>query len=677
MIRRVSPRHLFKRTRARLTELVRASPSLINSPPRSAARLAAFCLVVFLTAVGVRLLHWQDSYLKVTANGTLTQGLDAYRPDVDRILSGDGILFSRGAVDPTDASLILHPPGYSILTAAIIALSGDSSALQPLQIACDAMAAVVTLLIAAEFLPIPAAVIAGLLVAFSPHLAYYSLWSSPDSLAVLPILIAVHIIVRAYRRPRLMLALAAGLFVGLSCWLRSNGLLLGPFIALMILLAFDRDKRRLYAAALVGGSIIVIAPITVRNWVVYDRFIPLSIGAGITLIEGIADYDDEGRFAMPQLDHDVKIKDAEWHNLREYRHNLWKPDGVERDRFRFGRGLDVIRSDPAWFLSVMGRRADFMLSYNGPGPVKWPLGTAKVSTVSPHPTFGHPAAIPAGAGIVWSNSARDFLLNGKALSTGAAASLSLDERMFEITGDDSQFGDQFASPPIAVRRNTDYLLRFPIKVDQGSMAARVTSADRRVTLAGEILSISKKALRKARKKARKESNAPERPGGLDASVESPEVMVEMPFVSRGVTEVCLVLSNDGPVSVRPRLRVGEAELFELGPTPHQWTRYPRAVVHSIQKNVFKTWLMRVLVLSGITVLVMIRQARALAFVLMVPAYYLLIQSAFHTEYRYILAIHYLLFIVASVTLYTVWVGVYRARIILSRPWKVKRIHGGG
>jgi hypothetical protein len=631
-------------------------------------------LTVFLIAIGIRLLHWQDSYLKVTANGTLTQGLDAYLSDVNRILSGDGVLFSRGAIDPTDASPILHPPGYSILAATIIALSGDASALQPLQIACDAMAAVVTLLIAAEFLSIPAAVVAGLLVAFSPHLAYYSLWSSPDSLAVLPILIAVHMIVRVYRRPRLMLTLMAGLFVGLSCWLRSNGLLLGPFIGVAVLLVFDRDKRWLCAAAIVGASIVVIAPITVRNWVEYDRFIPLSIGAGITLIEGIADYDVEGRFAMPQLDHDVKIKDAEWHDRREYRNNLWRPDGVERDRFRFRKGLGVIRSDPAWFLSVMARRADFMLTYNGPGPVRWPLGTAKVSTVSPDPAFGHPAAIPEGASATWSSSAQDILLNGRALSTGAEASLSSGGRMLEITGDDSQFGDQFASPPIAVRRNTDYLLRFPVKVDRGSMAARVTSADRRITLAEEVLSVSQKAARKARKKAGKESNDLERADGPTPPVVMPEVMVEMPFASRGATEVCLMLSNDAAASAKPKLLMGEAELFEAGPTPYQWTSYPRAVVRGIQKNVFKTWLMRLLALSGVALLVMMRQARSLALVLMVPAYYLCIQSAFHTEYRYILAMHYLLFIPAAVTLYAAWELVYRSRIILMRSSKVKRIH---
>jgi len=49
-------------------------------------------------------------------------------------------------------------------------------------------------------------------------------------------------------------------------------------------------------------------------------------------------------------------------------------------------------------------------------------------------------------------------------------------------------------------------------------------------------------------------------------------------------------------------------------------------------------------------LALARRRRALAVLLAVPIYYLLVQSALSTEYRYILAIHYFLFVVAGVTL---------------------------
>jgi hypothetical protein len=53
--------------------------------------------------------------------------------------------------------------------------------------------------------------------------------------------------------------------------------------------------------------------------------------------------------------------------------------------------------------------------------------------------------------------------------------------------------------------------------------------------------------------------------------------------------------------------------------------------------------------------------------LAVPLYYLLAQSAFHTEYRYVLAIHYFLFIMAAVTLYSA-----EKLVIEGARWTVKR-----
>lgn len=53
---------------------------------------------------------------------------------------------------------------------------------------------------------------------------------------------------------------------------------------------------------------------------------------------------------------------------------------------------------------------------------------------------------------------------------------------------------------------------------------------------------------------------------------------------------------------------------------------------------------------GIILLAAARRWRVLLVLLVVPAYYLSVQSALHTEYRYILAIHYFLSVMAAVTL---------------------------
>ena len=59
-----------------------------------------------------------------------------------------------------------------------------------------------------------------------------------------------------------------------------------------------------------------------------------------------------------------------------------------------------------------------------------------------------------------------------------------------------------------------------------------------------------------------------------------------------------------------------------------------------------------LVLAGIILLARARKFRALAALLAVPLYYLCVQSALHTEYRYVLAVHYFLFVLAAAALYS-------------------------
>ena len=58
-----------------------------------------------------------------------------------------------------------------------------------------------------------------------------------------------------------------------------------------------------------------------------------------------------------------------------------------------------------------------------------------------------------------------------------------------------------------------------------------------------------------------------------------------------------------------------------------------------------------LIVAGMILLGLALRGRAFVILLAVPAYYICVQSALSTEYRYILAIHYFLFIIAAVTFY--------------------------
>jgi 4-amino-4-deoxy-L-arabinose transferase-like glycosyltransferase len=288
-----------------------------------------------------------------------------------------------------DPDLLGHPLGYPILLSFIYRLAPESdTTTQILQMSLDSLSAVIIALIGFELLATGVGVIAGLMAAFAPQFSWNSITLLPDSLATLPILLAVLIITIVLTRPgrskrsRLLLILITGALIGVSCWLRANAFLLAPFLAFWFLLFCRRVLRFVPALLLICGALLVIGPLTIRNAAVFGRFIPISLGAGQTLIEGIADYNTDGSLGLPQTDIELIRGEAETYHRPEYANSLFTPDGIERDRARLARGFAVIRAHPVWFAGVMLRRAASMLRLErtplrlasaGAGFLQWPL----------------------------------------------------------------------------------------------------------------------------------------------------------------------------------------------------------------------------------------------------------------------------------------------------------------
>lgn len=331
--------------------------------PNGRRRILITMFFIFLSALGVRLLVWQGNRPDIEAVMTgLTAG---YKDDARTLLSGNFSLFLRGPAPPSDANVMAHPPGYSILMAFLYKLFGEKdAALRFFQILCDALSVLLVFLIALELAASKTvALIASLLAAISPQLAYNSLLLLPDSVSILPILLAVYVLARAKSKPHdwpnLILA---GALLGVSCWLRPNALLLPFYLAALLFFTVPRSGPRWRAPlVLLASFVLVIAPVTIRNMVVFKTFIPLSLGSGVTFIEGIADYDKDGWTRLPRTDMEVLRREAEMYGRADYAGSLYNPDGIERERARVREGLNAVRSRPVWFAGVMLRRAASML----------------------------------------------------------------------------------------------------------------------------------------------------------------------------------------------------------------------------------------------------------------------------------------------------------------------------
>jgi hypothetical protein len=177
-------------------------------------------------------------------------------------------------------------------------------------------------------------------------------------------------------------------------------------VGLVVLRPTRRTAKR--AALMALASCLVVAPITIRNYVVYGELVPVSINMGIVLWEGLADAGAEGVGASRS---DNSVQRAEARLYGDPRYTAWwaSPDGIRRDHDRVKRSLAVIRARPAWFARVMLGRMGQMLDY---APAAPPLvGTP------PEPARGDSSASPNGrAGFTPRPSEDALLLPGRALA---------------------------------------------------------------------------------------------------------------------------------------------------------------------------------------------------------------------------------------------------------------------
>jgi hypothetical protein len=345
----------------------------------------------------------------------------------------------------------------------------------------------------------------------------------------------------------------------------------------------------------------------------------VTLGNGLLLVEGIAEYDREGRFGLSPYDGQVCLIEAQLYGRRDYRNNPWAPDGIERDRARFKRGLEIIRSNPAWSLGMMQKRMAFMVRYNDFRPTALPERTSRAPSIYWTPPFGHSTQVAPGFEPVFTASPQE-LSSDTAASPKISASLADGGQELRLSGERLIQEDMFVSSPVSLKPHTDYILRVSAELEQGNAVVKVKSVDLR-------LALGEKAL------------------------DPPASITEIPFASGDQTEARVAVNSNSQVATDASVKVGRMELIELGPTPYQWTRPFRAVIRALQQNIFKTDYLRLLIVAGIIILALAREHRALLILIAVPLYYLFSHAPFGIGYRYILPMHYFLFVFAAVTLY--------------------------
>src|SRR6185369_15647921 len=151
-------------------------------------------------------------------------------------------------------------------------------------------------------------------------------------------------------------ALAAGVALGIACWLRVNPLYLCVAWAIALLICVkDRWSLRFkLAAAVLVGTVVLIAPIMIRNYVVFPDFTPTGGTIGVNLWEGLGETELGRQNGFIFGDDKLVVREREKMGLpTDAQIGMQWPDGIRRDRERTRESLAFISRHPIWDAGVM------------------------------------------------------------------------------------------------------------------------------------------------------------------------------------------------------------------------------------------------------------------------------------------------------------------------------------
>jgi 4-amino-4-deoxy-L-arabinose transferase-like glycosyltransferase len=185
---------------------------------------------------------------------------------------------------PLRLRFIFHPPLYLYFLGVPFALFSSLAAVKYTQ--CVASALLVPALgrLGRRWLGERAGLAAAGIAAFYPELVWFAAHFWAESLFTVLLWWAMERLVAADETSRPWTAVLAGLLFGLAVLTRETVLYFLPFAALW--LAWRRPGGARRAALVAGACALVVLPWTVRNYLVFDAFVPVSTAGALNLWQG-------------------------------------------------------------------------------------------------------------------------------------------------------------------------------------------------------------------------------------------------------------------------------------------------------------------------------------------------------------------------------------------------------
>lgn len=274
--------------------------------------------------------------------------------------------------DPLRTKMIFYPPLYPYFIAVPYDLFGGLTAVKWAQAAVSALLVPAVGRVGALAFGPAAGLLAAGFAAFYPDFVWFSVHFWSETLFLVLLWWAFERYFVADRTQLLSHAVAAGFLWGLSILVRETVLYFTPLAALRLALGWQRKGGILRGSVFLLAALVTVAPWTLRNWLVFRAFVPVSTAGSLNLFQGNARltrqevYDryyavegriEQHRYAQRMGVQAILERQPWWalEKLRDEMPRFWEADSLALVHIKRGAygAVEVRHARAAWLVVVL------------------------------------------------------------------------------------------------------------------------------------------------------------------------------------------------------------------------------------------------------------------------------------------------------------------------------------
>jgi hypothetical protein len=245
----------------------------------------------------------------------------------------DNLVTPKVGFSPFRTHMVFYPPLYPYFIAVPYALFHTLTAVKWLQVGVAALLVPAVGRVGACAFGGRVGLVGAAVTAFYPELIWFSVHFWCETLFMALLWWAIERLVAADATGRAGPAISAGFLWGLSVLTRETALYFAPLAALWLAAPGASGRKRwATGGAFLLTTLLTVAPWTLRNWIVFEAFVPVSTSGGLNLFQGNA-----------------LLTRQEVYDLVDA-----VPGRIEQYRYARHRGLQaILERQPSWFFEKL------------------------------------------------------------------------------------------------------------------------------------------------------------------------------------------------------------------------------------------------------------------------------------------------------------------------------------